>query len=256
MDTAHQYTKEIHDEIQYLAAWLPGIHLELGDCGPVDRDWLFSRERSLVEFKVPFEHEPRGKRIDAHHESKGSVEYVIQGEGENANISNLPAGKAGIDIKFTRENAVILETNDAYEVSITDIYQLQRDLLYLARRDRFPEGYAVITNIVTAGATTVLISSSSSAHFTLSAEADLKAGLADLANGSLEFAVKRSKDVSTKILAEPGLTPLFRAIRFKSGILVKPGTFGLLDAEELPSIGEEDSPFEWLHDAKHQRSQP
>jgi hypothetical protein len=245
-----QYTDEIYRETGYLATWAPGVHLELGDCGPLENR-IFRRERSVRDFDFKFEADEVGAPIDVDFTSKDGVIVTIQLKGENKALApQIPAGKAGIDIKFTRENAVVMALRKAREQSVADLYQLQRDLLshYKSKPEEWPQNYAVVSSVIEADSGTVLIADKEGSQFAVAAEADMKAGLIELASAALGFSVALSNEVSTKILAQEGLRPLFRAFKIKDPWYGGPRVKAL-DADQLPEeieIGADESPFEWV----------
>ncbi len=48
-----QYTEELHDKFGYLATWLPGTKLKLGDVGILKRD-RFEFVTTLNDLGLPF----------------------------------------------------------------------------------------------------------------------------------------------------------------------------------------------------------
>jgi hypothetical protein len=250
-DTAAQYANEIHRELRYLATWGPGTQLDLGDCGPIEKPWLFRRQASLSDFGIDFKPDDHGEAIDLHYRSAGGVEFSLKARGETAGLPNVPAGKAALAISFKKENAIVLETKGAVEVAIENLYEVQTKVLQGIRDKTFPRDHAVISSVVTAAGTAVLISKSSKSQLTVSAEADLS-GLTDLASADAGLSIAHEREMSTTILGAPGLTPLFRAFRakrnwpwedeFKIGPLVE----GDL---ELPDVGTSESPFDWVDPA-------
>jgi hypothetical protein len=243
----YQYTNEIHKQLGYLATWLPGGTMELGDYGTLD-DHLYTRLGSLKDRGFKVRPAPRGTPLEIEYSSRESVTLTIQLRGQNKNLPNIPSGQAGIDLKFTRSGSCVVVLNDAVERTVANLFQLQNDVrsLYLRRPSDWPKGLTVVSSIVQASSASVIVADSTSSHYSVTTEADLKAGLADLANVSLGLAVTSASDVSTKVLAKKDLRPLFRAFRLKETWTgnVKVQT---LAAAELPAeIGSPDSPFEWV----------
>jgi len=209
-----QYTDEIHEALSYWATWLPGASIEVGDCGPV-RDRVFKPEESLADYGIEFAVKAPGQPIDLQHASQGAVSYTLQLSGGNHTIPQIPPGKAGIELSFSREHAVAIVVRNAHEHRIERIGTLRRQLLDAVTRGDFPPEYAVVTHVVVAGSATVLISSAANAKFCASAEVDLKAGLLDLANAGLNLTRVAADKLQTEIVADEGLTPLFKLVGFK-----------------------------------------
>jgi len=213
----HRYTDEIHEQLGYWATWLPGKRIRLGDCGPI-RDREFKVERNLKDFGIPFKKAPSGAPgNNIVHSSAAGVEWEFQAAGGVAHIEGVPPGKAGVAVRFSRANAIVLVVHEPRESQIADIYALREALLERTLDGEFPESYAVVTSVVDAGSTTVLISNSGEGLFSASAEADLAAGPVDLANAKLALQRVSWRGLETEVVAEHGLTPLFQLAGFKKG---------------------------------------
>lgn len=234
-----QYTREMHDRLGYWATWAPGLPLDLGACGPVE-DGVFKPESSLKDFGISFETDSDTTPTDWQHVSDGPVEIEIQVKGEAERIPNFPAGKAGMNLKFGRANAVVFASKGAPEHRIADVAALKRELVSQAQSGHIAPDYGVVYRLVAADSTSVVISQSSDSEFTVSADADFRAGIVDLANGSLNLSVVRSRNLYTQFVAEEGATPLFQALRIKRG-------FWGPRIENLAIVTfEQDDPFEEL----------
>jgi hypothetical protein len=209
---AEQYGREIHGQLGYWPAWLPGMWVKLGDCGTID-DFQFNRRTSLRSLGVEFEVEDRGTPGNLVHQSVRGVTIQFQAQGESKGIPGLAAGEAGVSIDFTRENTVVFAVRATRATAIADLDRLAVDLK--AKGRVFPPRYVVVTEVVAAGTATVLVARTSAGGFTLRAGADVPiAGIADLASAEARFAVIRNQNLATQIVAEEDLTPLFKAFGF------------------------------------------
>lgn len=214
-----RYLQEVHEELEpYQATWSPATHLALGDCGTVE-DGLFTREANVRDFGVDFDEAASPATGRWVHKSSGAVEVTIQASGDAAKIPQIPAGKAGILLEFSREYAVVFVVPAGRETTIDNVHRLKQQLLQKAVEgplaERFPQDFAVVTHVVTADVATVLISEERGGTYAASAEADFKAGLESLADASVEFSVASEHKVRTELKAETGATPLFRGFRLK-----------------------------------------
>ena len=143
--------------------------------------------------------------------------YTLQLSAGNQTIPQIPQGTAGIELSFNKQDAVVLIVRKGYAHRIANIHTLRTELFEREASGEFPRDYAVVTSVVAAGSSTVLLSSARDAKFAASAKADLKAGLVDLANAQLGFSRVAASNLETEIVASKGLTPLFKLVGFKRG---------------------------------------
>jgi hypothetical protein len=214
-----RYLEEIRNQLQpYWATWSPSTHLALGDCGTIE-DGVFTREANVRHFDVEFSENPNPVIGGWVHKSSGAMTVTIQAKVDAQKIEGVPQGKAGIEIRFSREHAVVFLAPSGNETTIDNIHLLKQQLVEKALegslQERFPDDFAVVTHVVTADAATVLISEDRDGKFVATAEADFKAGLESLADASIDFSVASEHKVRTALNAEKAATPLFRGFRLK-----------------------------------------
>jgi hypothetical protein len=202
---------------------------------------VFNRERNVRDFGINFEEAASPASGNWSHSSEGSIDWSTQAKADAQSIPNIPQGTAGLQVKFNRAHAVVLQIPSGTESTITDIYKLKQQLIASALNnnsaDQYPEDFAVVTSVVTADAATVLISEQAGAELTVSASADFKAGLASIADASLEITVKNSRQVKTELVAAKLATPLIQ------GIKLKRNWWGELRADALDSRVVDELPF-------------
>jgi hypothetical protein len=211
MSLAELYTRGVEEELKYRATWAPSVHLSLGDCGPVN-DGIFAREANVRDWGITFEEEasPVMEQWSFNSDKDAAITFQTKGESK---IPEVPPGKAGISIAFKADEAIVLAAQGGTQTAITNIYRLKQQVLAKGveeGKDAFPEDFAVVTNLVTAASTTVLICEDSGGEYVASAEADFESGLVDLASVSLKLSVERSSKVKTQLSATAGATPLPR----------------------------------------------
>lgn len=233
VEPIRQYTTEIHDALGYWATWLPGNPLELGQCGPI-RHRVFDPQDSLANFKIEFETEKGGEPSNIQYVSEGGVSYTVQAAADNQRIPEIPQGKAGIKLRFSRDNAIVFVATQARHHRIAGTNRLAKTIYDRISVGEFPPQYAVVTEVVVADSGTIVISSGSGAELAMSAEADLTAGLLDLASGGLGFSRVSSQDLRTEIIAKESLTPLFKLVGLKRN-----GRF-IWSKEDVSRLGFED----------------
>jgi hypothetical protein len=212
--SVRRYTDEIHSQFAYWAMWLPSSRVQLGDVGPV-HNRVFSPQTSLTDLGVSFQTTRRTEMLNLQYATQSGVQMTFQSAVGNQAIPQIPQGKAGIEVAFGTTGGVVFVVKDGRERRIHDLDTIGRTLLELIQRGDIPREYALVTHVVEAVAATVLISSSSHAKFVVSADADFKTGLLDLANASLGLSRVSSKNMETELVADKGATPLFKLSGFK-----------------------------------------
>ena len=211
-----RYTDEIHGQFSYWATWFPSSRIQLGDLGPV-QNRVFSPQTSLEDLGVSFETTQRAKILNLQHATQNGVQITFQSAAANQTISQIPQGKAGVELAFAAAGGIVFVVKDGRERRIRNLDAVAQKLLELIQRGDVAREYAVVTHVIDAAAATVLISSSSDAKFVASADMDLKAGLLDLANAGMGFSRVSSKNMETELVADQGATPLFKLAGFKKG---------------------------------------
>jgi hypothetical protein len=243
---AQQYGREIHDDLEYWATWLPGSFVRLGDCGSIE-DFRFTRRSSLPSFGIPVGQPVPRSRGHLVHESKDGVSIQFHGgaAGSLPGAPNLPGAAAGVTIAFASENGVVFAARDCKETEISEIDDLQTALRDAYANKGFPANYVVVTGVVEASAATILISSGKKASVTLSANVELTT-LADIARADAGISIASSSGLATQYVAEGELTPLFKIMGFRrhwitrrpTGLLEPQGAVGPELLEEELELGE------------------
>lgn len=211
-----RYIDEIHDQFSYWATWLPTSRVRLGDLGPV-QNRIFSPQTNLQELGVSFETTRGTEVLNVQHATQNGVQITFQSAAANQTIPQIPQGKAGVEVAFAKTSGIVFVVKDGRERRIRNLDAVGEGLLELIQRGDIAREYALVTHVVDAAAATVLISSSNEAKFITSADVDLKAGLLDLANASINFSRVSSKNMETELIANQGATPLFKLAGFKKG---------------------------------------
>jgi hypothetical protein len=236
---AKQYTKEIYSQRGYWAAWEPNVHLSLGTCGPVIKG-VFRPEGHLSDFLIDFSTEQDPTPSDTNYSSRKGLQITFQTKaGANA-IPHIPKGTAGMQVKFSRRQAAVVAVKDGCEHRIASQHQLRLRLLESAGKpDGIPQKWFVVTHLGECASASVVVAQGSKAEFAVSAQADLTAGIIDLANAQLGFTIQVENHIGYQMLAKQGATPLFRGLRLKQD---------WLGNQKIETLGPEPTEH-MLHDA-------
>jgi hypothetical protein len=87
---------------EHLAAWLPNVHLALGDIGVV-RDGIFEPVTSLKRLGIPFAVEPGGSGVELSYASTDKVTTTTKAGAK----TGPAAAKGKVAVEFRAENAVL-----------------------------------------------------------------------------------------------------------------------------------------------------
>lgn len=218
---ARLYTREILSHLGYSATWLPTVPLKLGTVGTIEGEVFvprFSIEQ-IREVEIPFSTVTDRTKDRIQYQSSKGVAVEIKFSGEvDAKYAHVPEAKAGFNVSFSGKSGVLFAAIDCCEDRIADQRGLARAILELQKMGEWRTKYVVVTHLVRARACTIFLASSAGAHVSIALEADIRAGTMDIANVELGPSVVFSKDMQTQIVAQQGLTPLFRGAKVKRGL--------------------------------------
>ena len=222
MKTSKKYTKELYRQFGYLATWLPGTPIALGDIG-ILRNNEFTKISTLESQGIKFDVVDDPTESDIEHSSKGGVSLTTKASGTAAPVgSALGNMDAGITVEFSKENAILFKANGTTSPSIKNQIALGAEIIKRFQTGKWDKDWAVVTEVVNAKSGTILISSSRNGKIELKATAKVDTAMLDIADTKLGLEMKFSKDLSTKIIAQEGLTPLFKVSTVKSNQKLTP----------------------------------
>jgi hypothetical protein len=227
------YAKDVYENLKYRPTWLPGSPVELGAVGVIE-EGIFRPITDLKALDIPFAEKVDSDRDAIDCASKNGVSISFKAAGEtNGKFEAIAKADAGVLIEFSREGAVVLQLRDVSLNRIADQSALSRALLRsMAVGDetkQWQRNWVVITEVARAGRATIVISSSGNSRLELKASGSTAP--ASLVDASAALSVATESEISTKVIAESGLTPLYRGFR------VRHGFFWLYD-EVLPATAE------------------
>jgi len=216
MKTSRKYTRELKRQFGYFATWLPGTPLKLGDIGVIKKN-TFRRLANISDLRIPFEIIADTTPVDIEYNSEKGVSVTIKAAGNlPLQGSSLRAEDAGITVEFSKKNAILFKANGVTNPSIKNQVEVGEKILSLYKKGKWNKDWVVITELAHAKSGTVLISSSSKGEVELKANAEVQGADIDIANSDLNLEIIFHKDVSTRIVAQEALTPLFKASQVKT----------------------------------------
>ncbi|HET7149473.1 MAG TPA: hypothetical protein VFI73_13360 [Candidatus Nitrosopolaris sp.] len=211
MDISGQYTKEIQEQLKYTATWLPNVRISLGDVGTL-QDHEFHPQGNLSDFGIAFETSEGTGQAEFDYASKDGVSVQVKLVGEAPPLgSTLAQADAGVTIKFGRENAVLFRATRCTSSRIRNINALGRTIIEKSSNNDWQKELAVVTQVISAEGTTIIISHGNNSQIELSAKGKLEPGKVNLADVSADFNISNESNIATRFVAEPNMTPLFEA---------------------------------------------
>jgi len=184
----------------------------IGDYG-IKRDDVFQRLGSITQLGVGFEVIDGTAQSTYQFKSEGAVDLDFVAKGD-VRPGGVPAVRAGIEIRFNRQDAVLFSAAGCTITQIADIPGVGAQLTALLEAGRWDTGFYVVTSIVKAAQTTAIVSSDRSSEIALEATSDALAQI-DLADTTLKLRTKRSRSTALEIVTASDQTPLMQLSRLR-----------------------------------------
>ncbi|MFE1293013.1 hypothetical protein [Streptomyces sp. NPDC058751] len=209
-----QYVDEMRHQFGYLAAWLPGTSVALGDVGVLDGR-RFSAHTSLAALGVGFTSQPARTVSDLEYASAGQVD--VEWHGRGSLLSGVPVGVDGrVTVSFKRSHATFFQASGCATRAIADLPAVEQALIDLGRV-KWRREWVVVTEVVKAQSAAVIVSSRSGGRLDLRLQGGGDGGsLAALAS---RLQVASEAGIAARVLTTSGLTPLFRVCQLRGGLV-------------------------------------
>ena len=201
MGLADTYCENIHKNIEpYYATWLPTVPVHLGDYGKMDGKIFIRQGNIKTDFGVDF-------TVEADTDS-GDFEYKSSG----TNAVNVNAGaedvlKALLKISFTNAGEIFFVAANCLADLMNNIPSVLEQLGPKFKAKKM-KGYMVVTQVVKAGTSSIAVSSDKGGELDIEASSPALPAI-DLKNPQAQVSVKSEQNISFKVVAKGGLSPLF-----------------------------------------------
>jgi len=216
MSTNQTYTRELRDNLNYTATWLPNLKLSLGDVGVLSK-YEFTYRTNLENLDIPFEEGKAGSVATYSYVSSDSVKRDIKFAGKAPIAGSVLADvDAGITFKFSREDAVVFLATSCTVRTIRNQEPIRKAILKAYNDGAWERDYVVVTELVSAASTTVIISEGSAGQFELRAKAGMIPTF-EAINTEGNFSLVYEAQIGFNCLASAGMTPLFRCLGLRIG---------------------------------------
>ncbi|MFJ4832415.1 hypothetical protein ACIP79_21310 [Streptomyces sp. NPDC088747] len=207
-----QYASEMRQEFGYLAAWLPGTAIALGDIG-VLRGTRFESLTSLSALGVDFASQPMRAVGDLEYASAGQVDVEWHGRG---GLLGGAGAEGGVTVSFKRSNAIFFQASGCVTGTMADLPTVEQALIGMDK-ERWRRDWAVVTEVVVARSAAVIISSRSGGRLDLRLQGG--GGGASLAELASRLRIASEAGIAARVLTASGLTPLFRVCQLRGGVV-------------------------------------
>jgi len=201
------YTEAIRDHFKvFYANWPIGEPIKLGDYG-IMNGRIFIREGNIIDdYDIQFQ-----SRIDTtqdHYYFKSTDSVKVEFFPKGSYIQpGMPRIKASMKIDFASEESVFFNAAGIKNHSIENLAKLGESILAMFKQKNWSEKRVIVTRLVQADSTTIIISGKSGASITLGAEGEAIPNI-DLADASIRMSVRVDDGVAFKIITEDGYFPM------------------------------------------------
>jgi hypothetical protein len=218
MSISKQYTKEMKEQLNYSATWLPTTIVAPGDVGTVF-NYEFQHLTTVAEFEIGFATVPNPVQADFDYCSTNAVSITAKASGQVPLAGSIfSQADTGISVKFSRNNAIAFRMSQCSSARIADLNALRKQILLKYNSKEWRDDMVVVTEVVKAARATIVISKSANAQIDLLAHGNIGVQELHIANANAEFQVLRASNIAFNIIAEKDLTPLFRFAGIKKAI--------------------------------------
>lgn len=229
------YTKSIYDNLKPLYAnWDPRKPVQLGDFG-VMRDCTFIYLGNISQFSKDFpqlKFTERSSPTTDHKSfsSKGTTEVKFNAKG-SVSVGGVVNVKPTLEVNFSSEESTFFNAAECQYSMIADKVSLSNTIMDMYhKRDgekrKWEREWAVVTDLVKAGSTTIAISGGSSASIVFETTGDVES--INLADASIGLSIKHSTNIGYQVVAEQGLVPLIGLCKIQSLFLWEGAEFSPL----------------------------
>jgi hypothetical protein len=205
-----QYAKEIKRELNYSATWFPNVPVSLGDVGTI-KDYQYHHKTSLDNLGIPFKKTKGTTSDQIKYSSRDKVSIYEKVSGQ----APLPGSgftevDAGVSIKFNKAEATVFHLLGCTSTVINDIKSIGDEIISRYKSKRWDKGNVVITEVVTALKSTILVSQSRDTQVDIKVKTGVGAPGFNLANIGNDSSWSTSKELGVEFVSAEYLKPMFK----------------------------------------------
>lgn len=224
------YSDEIRNNLRPLFAnWQPSQPVALGDFGKLEGN-IFVRLGNVRQFGITFEEHSENRKDQQSFASKGSADIKFNAGG-SAPVGGTVNVKANLEVTFSSEDSVFFNAAECKYLMIADKVSLGEAVMERYHAKKWDRAWAVVTDVIKAGATTLAVSGSKASSIVFEATGNVPN--INLADASIGLSIKSSRNVGYQVVAAEGLTPLIGLSKIKPKFLWMGGEFHPLTMKRL-----------------------
>ena len=215
------YTEAIRDHFKvFYANWPIGEPLKLGDYGTMDGK-IFIRDGNIVDdYNISFQPRIDPSKDNYYFKSADSVKVEFFPKGSYIQ-PGMPRISASMKIDFANGEGVFFNATGIKNHSIESSAKLSETILSMFKERKWSEKRVVITRLVQADSTTIIISGKAKASISLDAKSVAIPNI-DLADASIKLAVSVDDGIGFAIITEEGCFPMIGISGIKTKRWYKP----------------------------------
>src|SRR5262249_12064403 len=166
------YTESVYENLKPLYAnWEPTKPVALGDFGLV-KGRAFLTLGNVSSRGIAIDQRSDVRRDQKYFASEGNTEVAFHGKG-SVPVSGVINAKATLEVKFSSEKAVFFNAADCAYSMIADKVALGGAVMQQFEAGKWEREWAIVTDLITAGSTTIAVSGSGSGSLTLEAQGNV-----------------------------------------------------------------------------------
>lgn len=246
-----EYRKQIRDHVGFWATWLPDSVINLGEIIELDRrTGLPTPVTSLGALGVRFEATAQDGVSDIKYVSESAIISRVQSSGSTSLASAIGSGGPSSDasmelsVRFAQAGSVVFFAEACQQSIMSDLATVGSKIIALVRAGKWKTDWLVVTSVVSAARSTIVIANTSNAEIVFGVQGRLSSGLSELASIVTNSTVKQRKGIGFSLVAKERAHPLFLVHRARKGVMAG-STFRSHRAKETSAcIGQSDVFFE------------
>jgi len=229
------YCNELFQQFGYRANWTPGNPLELGNVGYIERD-VFHRLFSLGDRDIRFEPLP-GPGANYSYRTANALTISAKAAGQPVPPGSLLAtAEAGVIVTFSRATALLFDATGVTNTLVKDREALGQEIISRQRHDQWKPEFLVVTETVKADSATIAVSGGSNGVLEMRAAGALPAGVGNLSSVNANFQATARTCLGLSVVAEKGLTLLYKVCRLRTPMLFGGSKFALQGYDPLDTL--------------------
>ncbi|MFZ2632066.1 MAG: hypothetical protein WA081_09405 [Desulfosalsimonadaceae bacterium] len=227
------YTEAVRENLKPLFAnWEPGKPVELGDYGTLAGE-AFIHIGNIKDLGMGFDVREDDTPDRKYFSSEGSTEIKLNMKGA-ATLSGAINAKATLEINFGSKEAVFFNAAECRFSMIRDKAAVGKEIMKRCKAHDWDRDWALVTDLVRSGATTIAISGAD--HASVIFEASGNVDKINLSDASVGLNVANQKNVGYIVDAQKGLIPLIGLSKIQPTFLWFGDTYKPLCAAYSPRM--------------------